>query len=88
MEPVLQVLRAIKKDESMPSTYIDSRPLAVGEKTAAAMLDMSTKDFCELVSCGALPDPKNIGRHKRWLVADLEGILSGKAARPDEAFTI
>lgn len=64
------------------------RPLAVGEKSAAAMLDMSNKDFWDLVSCGALPGPKTIGHHERWLVSELEAILSGVAARPEEAFTI
>ena len=66
----------------------NTRPLAVGERTAAAMLDLSPKDFFELVACGALPAPRSIGQHKRWMVSDLEAILSGDAARPDEAFTI
>lgn len=64
------------------------RPLAVGEKAAAAMLDMSSRDFWDLVSCGALPGPKIIGDHKRWVVSDLEAILSGDAARPEQAFTV
>jgi hypothetical protein len=65
-----------------------TRPLAVGERTAAAMLDMSPREFAELVACGALPAAKTIGSHQRWMVADLEAILSGEAAKPDEAFTI
>lgn len=64
------------------------RPLAAGEVAAAAMLDMSVKVFLDMVACGALPPPKSIGNHKRWLVSDLEAILSGVAARPAEAFTI
>jgi predicted DNA-binding transcriptional regulator AlpA len=62
--------------------------LAVEDKTAAAMLDMSSKVFLELVSCGALPGPKVIGNYKRWIVSDLEAILTGDAARPEEAFTV
>jgi predicted DNA-binding transcriptional regulator AlpA len=65
-----------------------ARPLAVADKTAAAMLDMSSKVFWELVSCGALPGPKIIGNHNRWVVSDLEAILNGEAARPEEAFTV
>lgn len=65
-----------------------ARPIAVGEKTAAAMLDMTMRDFGDLVANGALPSPKNIGGHKRWIVSDLEAILTGEAARPKEAFSI
>lgn len=65
-----------------------TRPIAVGEKTAAAMLDMTIRDFTELVSTGALPGPKDIGGHKRWMVSELEAILTGSAARPREAFEI
>lgn len=65
-----------------------TRPIAVGEKTAAAMLDMTIRDFGDLVANGALPGPKDIGGHKRWMVSDLEAILTGDAARPKEAFAI
>jgi len=64
------------------------RPLAVGEKNAAIMMDMTIKEFTDLVANGALPGPKDIGGHKRWMVSDLEAILSGDAARPKEAFAI
>ena len=64
------------------------RPIAVGEKTAAAMLDMSIRDFCDLVARGALPGPKDLGGHKRWMVSELEAILTGEAARPKETFAI
>ena len=67
---------------------MELRPLAVGEVSAAAMLDMPAKVFREMVACGALPPPKSIGKYKRWLVSDLEAILSGAAARQEEAFTI
>lgn len=63
-------------------------PLAVGEKTAAAMFDMSPKEFGELVSCGAFPPPKTFGSHERWALTDLEAILSGKASRPAEVFSL
>lgn len=64
------------------------RPIAVAEKTAAAMLDLSVADFANLVANGALPGPKDIGGHKRWMMADLEAILTGDAAKPKEAFSI
>ena len=65
-----------------------TRHLAVGDKTAAAMFDMTLKVFWELVSCGALPGPTVIGGYNRWIVSDLEAILTGEAARPEEAFTV
>ena len=63
-------------------------PIAVTEKTAAAMLDMKVRDFCDLVAEGALPGPTYIGGHQRWMVCDLKAILTGEAARPKEAFEI
>lgn len=65
-----------------------TRPIAVGEKTAASMLDMSAKEFNELVASGALPGPKTLGPHRRWMVDALEAILSGEDAKPKEAFSI
>jgi hypothetical protein len=52
------------------------------------MLDMSLKEFWSLVACGALPGPTIIGTYKLWIVSDLEAILSGVAARPEEEFTL
>ena len=62
--------------------------LAVGEKNAAAMVDMPVRDFLDLVDAGVFPQPTEIGEHKRWLVADIEAILTGEAARPKEGFVI
>lgn len=62
----------------------DLTPLAVREKTAARMLDMSQADFQRLVKDGALPGPTRIGDVTLWRVADLEAILSGDAARPGD----
>lgn len=64
--------------------------IAVTEKTAAAMLDMSRQEFQKLVACSALPAPAKIpGEEPRWRVADLERIVSGDAALPsDQDFEI
>jgi len=62
--------------------------LAVKEKTAAEMFDMTAENFRELVSSGAFPSPETFGRHKRWIVSDLEAILSGAASRPSEVFSL
>ncbi|WP_172331035.1 AlpA family transcriptional regulator [Mangrovicoccus sp. HB161399] len=60
------------------------QPLAVTDKTAAAMLDMPCAEFRRLVSAGALPSPVRLGHHERWRVAQIEAILSGDAAKPQE----
>lgn len=57
-------------------------PIACGEKTAAAMLDMPVAKFLELVKNGALPPPCLIGDVRRWSVSDLRNIVNGGAARP------
>lgn len=62
--------------------------LAVKDTTAAQMLDMSPKDFRALVEAGALPPALPIGVHQRWLVADLEAIITGKKIRPDTGFDL
>ncbi|MCA0204342.1 MAG: helix-turn-helix domain-containing protein [Proteobacteria bacterium] len=62
--------------------------LAVKDTTAAQMLDMSPKDFRALVEAGALPPALPIGEHQRWLVADLEAIITGKKIRPDTGFDL
>ncbi|RVV99724.1 hypothetical protein EKE94_03325 [Mesobaculum littorinae] len=62
--------------------------IAVRETTAAAMLDMPATEFRRLVSVGALPQPCRIGRHERWRVDQIEAILSGGAALPDEDFEL
>jgi predicted DNA-binding transcriptional regulator AlpA len=59
-------------------------PLFAKERTAAKLLDMTTKEFRDLVSSGALPAPTKIGEdHERWNVSDLQAILSGKAMDED-----
>lgn len=58
--------------------------LAVSDRKAAAMLDMTRTEFLDLVNKGALPRPRRIGHHERWPVEELQAILSGTAARPEE----
>lgn len=60
------------------------RPIAVDAKSAAKMLQLSTKEFLRLVSAGALPGPSRIGPYPRWAVSTLEAIVSGQAARPSQ----
>lgn len=60
-------------------------PLCVGEKNAAAMLDMKPAEFRRLVEGGALPGPIPVGELERWSVASLEAILNGDAM-DDEDF--
>lgn len=69
-------------------TRTQIQPLAVTERNAAAMLDMSVRDFWKLVLCGALPRPTVIGGHELWIVADLVAVLTGSAAIPEEVFTV
>lgn len=63
---------------------IRTQPIAVREKTAAAMLDMTASEFRALVSCGALPPARPIGGTIRWSVADLEAILIGARRKPED----
>ncbi|MFC4734080.1 helix-turn-helix transcriptional regulator [Salipiger abyssi] len=65
-----------------------ARPLAVKDTSAAKMLDMSADEFRRLVSVGALPSPCDIGGLKRWRTDDIEAILQGGAAVPDEDFEL
>lgn len=64
------------------------RPLAVADRTAAKMLDMPLARFRQYVEQGALPKPCRIGGDERWRVADLDAILSGTAALPNEDFSM
>lgn len=64
------------------------QPLAVRATTAAAMLDMPPAEFRRLVERGALPPPVRIGEHERWHVAQIEAIIRGDAAKPDEDFDL
>ena len=63
-------------------------PLFVRSSTAARMLDMPATEFRRLVGNGALPPPVRIGDHERWHVAQLEAIVRGAAALPDEEFDL
>lgn len=54
-------------------------PIAVREKTAAAMLDMTASEFRRLVEGGHLPPPKSIGGMPRWETSALHRIISGEA---------
>ncbi len=54
-----------------------NKPLATNERNAAKMLDLKTFQFRDLVEKGHLPPPKKIGPHERWLVADIEAVLTG-----------
>lgn len=63
-------------------------PLAVGETTAARMLDMKPAEFRHLVATGALPPPVTLAGFARWRVEDLRAIVAGDAAKPDETFEI
>lgn len=59
--------------------------LAVRDTSAARMLDMSATDFRRLVQRGVFPPPVRLESGlERWRVSDIEAILSGKAAFPDE----
>lgn len=59
-------------------------PIAVGEKTAAKMLDLDSSTFRELVARGVLPKPVRLGEFERWRVSQLEAVFSGDAALPDQ----
>ncbi len=60
-------------------------PIAVGEKTAAKMMDMTTAEFRHLVGSGSLPSPVRItGEFLRWRVSDLDAVLNGNAMNEDD----
>ncbi|UWQ47633.1 hypothetical protein K3719_07935 [Leisingera aquaemixtae] len=60
-------------------------PIAVGEKTAAKMMDMTPGDFRRLVGAGCLPSPITLTSGiERWRVSDLESVLNGNAMNEDE----
>lgn len=59
-------------------------PTALRESKAAAELDMPVSEFRALVDAGVLPRPVRIGGLERWRMVDIEAILSGSAAIPDE----
>lgn len=52
--------------------------LAVTEKRAARLLSLSVSDFLRLVELRSLPCPVILGKHRLWLVSELEAVLLGK----------
>lgn len=59
-------------------------PLFASPKKAAALLDMSQREFLDLVEKGALPGPVRIGgRIERWNMRQIEAILTGEAMQDD-----
>ena len=64
--------------------------LAVRARHAAELLDMSAAEFQRLVAAGAIPPPihPRLGQHDRWRVSDLEAVLDGAAAKPNEDFEL
>ncbi|WP_170759909.1 hypothetical protein [Ruegeria lacuscaerulensis] len=66
-----------------------NHPLFAKEQTAAKLLDMTAKEFRELVDNGALPPPKTLaGGLERWNVQDLCAIANGDAARPEDEIEV
>ncbi|MVO14832.1 hypothetical protein [Parasedimentitalea huanghaiensis] len=60
-------------------------PLAVGERNAAKLMDMTLPEFKSLVKCGSLPAPVQIAQGpQRWRVADLDAILNGEAMNSEQ----
>ncbi len=58
---------------SMPAAL----PIALGEKKAAATLDMRPSEFRALVNDGILPKPRKIGPLERWDAEELRALLRG-----------
>ena len=52
--------------------------LFANDKNAAALFDLKTTDFHELVSDGVLPKPTKIGTFERWDVEQLQSIARGE----------
>jgi hypothetical protein len=62
-----------------------AQPILATQRTAARMLDMSVREFEELVEAGSLPRPAVFNR---WNVDDLKQIASGKAAFNDDVIDL
>lgn len=52
-------------------------PLAVGEKSAAKLLDMKVPEFLSLVADGVLPGPRKVGPFQRWDTEELRAVMRG-----------
>ena len=54
-------------------------PMYATLKTAAALFDMTPKEFSGLVSDGVLPKSRKIGGYERWETDELKSIVRGEA---------
>ena len=52
--------------------------LAVGEKSAAQLLELKPKEFKALVDQGILPRPGNIGPYERWDAGEQRAVIRGE----------
>ncbi|MEM1363601.1 MAG: hypothetical protein AAGF94_18145 [Pseudomonadota bacterium] len=60
-------------------------PVFGSSKTASEWMDMDEAQFLGLVACGALPGPiRRPGLPERWARSDIEAIMSGEAAIPED----
>lgn len=59
------------------------RPLAYDAKKAAKALCLTEAEFRGLVRDGALPPGVMLGKEERWLISDLEAVLSGSTIDQD-----
>lgn len=62
------------------------QPIFVRLETAAKLLDMTPKEFADLVNHGSLPGPCKIGTHQRWSVEQIKAIVDGTAIRLEDEF--
>lgn len=66
--------------------------IAVDEREAARLMTLKRPDFLRLVALGILPSPRRFPSEKpgefieRWHIADLEAIMSGETAKPNQDF--
>lgn len=58
-------------------------PFFATAKTAAALFEMSPREFLALVENGVFPKPVRIGSHERWETDALKAIVRGE---PSDGF--